>query len=77
MLARYGITEAQMIVGAVIQVPYANGAACTKGKACPIAKGDTVYSLSRLHNTTVQNLQALNGIGPDFAITAGEAICVP
>lgn len=77
MLARYGVTEASMIVGNVIQVPYANGAACSTGKACPIAKGNTLFSLARLHGTTVQTLQQLNGIGPDFAITAGEAICVP
>ncbi len=77
MLARHGITEADMIVGNVIQVPFANGAACSTGRACPIAAGDTLYSLARLHNTTVLNLQQLNGIGQDFAISAGHAICVP
>ena len=77
MLARHGIIEADMVVGNVIQVPYANGAACSTGRACPIAAGDTLYSLARLHNTTVLNLQQLNGIGQDFAISAGHAICVP
>ncbi len=77
MLARHGIYESSMVTGAVLQVPYANGAACSSGKACPIARGDTLFSLARLHGTTVQTLQQLNGIGPDFAISAGGAICVP
>lgn len=77
MLARYGITEASMVPGAVLNVPYANGAACASGIACPIARGDTVFRLALNHGVSVEALRNVNGIGADNAISAGGAVCVP
>ncbi|MEM8857438.1 MAG: LysM peptidoglycan-binding domain-containing protein [Chloroflexota bacterium] len=77
MLARYGITEASMAPGAILQVPYANGAACSSGRACPIARGDTVFRLALNHGVTVDALRVANGIGADNAISAGGAVCIP
>ena len=77
MLANHGITEASMKQGAILKVPYANGAVCPSGKACPIARGETVFRLALNHGVTVQALKDANGIGDDYAISAGGAVCIP
>lgn len=41
-----------------------------------VRPGDTVYSIARRFGMTVEELAALNGIGPDFAIRAGTILKV-
>lgn len=41
-----------------------------------VRPGDTVYSIARRFGMTVEELAALNGIGPDFAIRAGTVLKV-
>ncbi len=41
-----------------------------------VRPGDTVYSIARRFGMTVEELAALNGIGPDFSIRAGTVLKV-
>lgn len=42
-----------------------------------VQRGDTLYELSRMYNTTVAQLRSLNGLEGSSAITVGSSIIVP
>lgn len=46
-------------------------------KAHIVRSGDTLFDLSRLYHTTVAQLQSLNGITGEEALTVGRGIIVP
>lgn len=42
-----------------------------------VIEGDTVYSLSRKHCTSVEAVKQMNGLSADFAIKIGDMIALP
>lgn len=42
-----------------------------------VARGETVYTISRLYGVSVKSLSEWNGLGPDFAIREGQYLLVP
>ncbi|MGB0158565.1 MAG: LysM peptidoglycan-binding domain-containing protein [Thalassovita mediterranea] len=42
-----------------------------------VARGETVYTISRLYGVSVKSLAEWNGLGPDFAIREGQFLLVP
>ena len=46
-------------------------------KTITVAKGDTLYSLSRKYQIPVNDLAVMNGIGAPFALTVGQTLRVP
>jgi LysM repeat protein len=41
-----------------------------------VQPGDTLYGIARRFDTTVESLAALNGIGPSYAIQAGQMLVI-
>lgn len=77
MLSESGISEADMIPGNVLNIPYANGAACPSGRAYPIREGDTLFRIGVNKGTTAPILQQINGLDANYSIDAGSALCLP
>ena len=49
----------------------------TEERVHHVAKGDTLYSISKRYGVEVAQLKAANGVGPDNAISLGQALRVP
>lgn len=77
MLSEGGISEADMVPGNVLNIPYANNAACVSGRAYPIREGDNLFRIGINNNTTAAILQQINGIDASYSIDAGSALCLP
>jgi len=77
MLSEAGISEADMLPGNLLNIPYANNGACASGRAYPIREGDTLFRIGVNHGTTAAILQQVNGVDASYSIDAGGAICLP
>jgi murein DD-endopeptidase MepM/ murein hydrolase activator NlpD len=42
-----------------------------------VERGETAYTIARLYNVPVKALAEWNGLGPDFAIRAGQFVLIP
>jgi hypothetical protein len=76
-MAVHGIDQPDLVQGAVIRVPVGNPDYCPGLRPYAIGEGDTVFAIATRRNTTVENVQAINGLNADYAIKAGEILCVP
>lgn len=79
LMARGGISAANLIPGVEIQLPIVNPNYCPDAGQRPylVHVGDTAYSLGRHFNTTADNLRAINGLDENYMIRIADVICVP
>lgn len=84
IIERYGLADydAEVIGGSYKPLPRASDAPKMEQEEAPIAmgshrvvKGDTLYSISKKHNLTVEQLMELNGL-KDNAISIGQVLKV-
>jgi len=59
--------------GQVLRIPASSPASAA---AYVVQPGDTLYSIARRFDTTVETLAALNGIAPPYAIKVGQSLIV-
>ena len=75
-----GITNpAQIYAGQVLTIPTGSGSQGSTGgtTSYTIQAGDTLYSIARRFNTTVDRLVALNGLTNPNALRIGQVLVVP
>lgn len=67
-----------LLVGQVICIPPAPPVTCPEGtRPYTVMRGDTIYSLARRFNTTVEAIMEANpGVEPD-RLRIGQRICIP
>lgn len=70
------VTAEEFTPGKVIQVPVPNPAACPSGRLHVIQQNETLFGLSRLHDTSVEALMSANNLG-DNLIRVGDVLCLP
>jgi LysM repeat protein len=67
----------QLAIGQTICVPAPRPTPCPGGRTYSIVPGDTLYSIARRFNVTVQALIVANpGINPN-SLRIGQIICIP
>lgn len=77
LMARYGISSANIIAGNVIRVPVGNPAYCASGwQPYPVTEGQTWFSIAMKCGVTVDYLLSGNG-GPGTPLYAASIICIP
>ena len=59
-----------------LRVPMYGGAA-EKAQEIVVARGDTMYSLARKYNTTVDELAAVNKLSAPYTLSVGQRLCLP
>ncbi len=64
----------QVRVGQVLVIPGGTGSGQMGGQTYVVQPGDTLFSIARRHNTTVQALAALNGLAEPYAIRTGQVL---
>ena len=75
IVAANGLGDAAEVrVGQVLLIPTGTGAPQTGEQTYVVQPGDTLFSIARRHNTTVQALAALNGLAEPYAIRAGQVL---
>ncbi len=77
LMAIYGISQDDLVVGTVINIPIGNPSYCPGQFPYAVGEGDTVFSISQKRNTTPDNLRIINNLDENFSIFAGDVICVP
>jgi LysM repeat protein len=75
--ANPGVDPNRLMVGQSICVPAPQPIPCPGGRFYTIVSGDTLFSIGRRFNTTVNALIAANpGIDPNN-LQPGQVICIP
>jgi LysM repeat protein len=77
LMAVHGIDQDDLVEGAVISVPVGNPDYCPGLRPYAIGEGDTIFAIATRRNTTIENLRAINNLNAEYAIKAGEILCVP
>lgn len=75
--ANPGVNPNALVIGRSICVPAPKPISCPGGRSYTIVSGDTLYSISRRYNTTVEAILAANpGINPQ-GLQPGQILCIP
>ncbi|MHB1167228.1 MAG: LysM peptidoglycan-binding domain-containing protein [Carboxydocellales bacterium] len=75
--ANPGVDPNRLFIGQTICVPATVPATCPGGVTYVIVAGDTLYSIARRYNISIEALFAANpGINPQ-ALRIGQVICLP
>jgi type IV secretory pathway VirB10-like protein len=77
LMAVHGISQDDLITGQVMQVPVGNPAYCPGYFPYAVGEGETVFGIAQKRSTTADNVKAINRLGDDYKILAGDVICVP
>lgn len=77
LMAKHGISSANLIPGTTIRLPIGNPAFCPGSLPYAVAEGETAFSIAAKCGTTVQVLQQLNNLDANYTIYAASIICVP
>ncbi|MCR5289645.1 MAG: M23 family metallopeptidase [Treponema sp.] len=62
---------------ALVSTPVATGVSDMQTKKYLVQKGDTFYGIAKKHNISLSELFALNGLGNDAVLKAGQTLKVP
>lgn len=79
LMAMNGIDQDDFVPGAVLQIPVGNPAFCLNGlRPYAVDAGETVFAIGQRYNISKDEMRNLNpAIGADYAISAGQILCVP
>lgn len=70
------LTVDDLTPGNIIMVPVPNPAACASMKVHVVEENDTLFSISRRYDVTLEALMAENLL-PDTTIRIGDVLCIP
>ncbi|MEM7330975.1 MAG: LysM peptidoglycan-binding domain-containing protein [Chloroflexota bacterium] len=76
LMAQYGIAQDHLTPGDTISLPIGNPDYCPGRRPYAVGEGETIYAISQKTNTSQEDLQSINQLGPEFRIQAGQILCV-
>lgn len=79
LMARYGISQDDLVPGTIIELPVGNPAFCPQPDSQPYAvgEGDTAFSIARRFGVTAEELRQLNNLDESYTVYTATIICVP
>jgi LysM repeat protein len=77
LMARYGISSANLIPGNVIAVAVANPAYCPGLRAYVVREGDSAFGLSRSAGISLEQFQQINNFDANHVLRFTDVICLP
>lgn len=77
LMARFGISASDLVVGNVLSLPVGDPNACTPWRPYVVLRGDTAFGLSQSYGISLQELQARNGLDANYSLYETQVICVP
>ena len=76
LMARYGISSTEMVVGNTLSIPVANPAYCPGYQTCVAIEGDTPFGFSSSAGITLDEFWAINPLANN-AIYETQVVCLP
>ncbi|HUM70602.1 MAG TPA: LysM peptidoglycan-binding domain-containing protein, partial [Chloroflexota bacterium] len=77
LMARFGISAADLVVGNVLSLPVGDPNACSGWRPYVVLRGDTAFGISQFYGISLQELQARNGLDANYSLYETQVICVP
>lgn len=77
LMARFGISSSEIIVGNTIAVPVANPAYCPGYRPIVVIEGDTPLGISLSAGITLEQFGQINNMGGNYAVYETQVVCVP
>ena len=77
LMAQYGITQEDMIVGNVINIPVGGTVNCSALRQHVVSAGQNVFRLAIQYGVTKESIRDLNGLPANYLIEVGQVLCIP
>ncbi len=77
LMARFGVSSANLIPGNVISIAVANPAFCPGRRAYVIREGDTPLSISQMAGITLEEFRQINGLTEGSPLQFTNVVCIP
>lgn len=77
LMARFGISSTEMIVGNTLAIPVANPAYCPGYRTYVVIEGDTPMGLSISAGITLETFGQINNLDANYSIYETQVVCLP
>lgn len=77
LIARYGVSSANLIPGHVVAIAVANPAYCPGRRAYVVREGDSAFSISRAAGISVEQFQQINNFDANHVLRFTDVVCLP
>jgi LysM repeat protein len=77
LMARFGVSSANLVPGNVISIAVANPAFCPGRRAYVIREGDTPLSISQMAGITLEEFRQINGLTESSPLQFTNVVCIP
>jgi LysM repeat protein len=77
LMARFGISSKEIIVGNVIAIPVANPAYCPGYQTYVVIRGDTPYGISLSAGISLEEFGRINNLDANYSIKETDVVCIP
>jgi LysM repeat protein len=77
LMAKYGISSTDIVVGNVLNLPVGNVAACNGWYPYVVLQGDTSFGISQRYGISLEQFGSVNGLDANYAIYETDIVCVP
>lgn len=77
LMARYGISSANLIPGQVIAIAVANPAYCPGRRTYVVREGDSAFGISRAAGISVEQFQQINNFDANHVLRFTDVVCLP
>jgi LysM repeat protein len=77
LMARYGISAANLIPGQVISIAVANPDYCPGRRAYVVREGDSAFGISRAAGISLEQFQQINNFDANHVLRFTDVVCLP
>lgn len=77
LMARFGISSTEIVVGNTIPVPVANPDYCPGYRPIVVIRGDTPLGISLSAGITLEQFGQINNMGGNYAVYETQVVCIP
>ncbi|PID85456.1 MAG: hypothetical protein CSB13_07755 [Chloroflexi bacterium] len=77
LMARFGISSTELVVGNVLAIPVGNPAYCPGYRPYVVMRGDTPFGVSRDAGLSLEDFAHLNHLDANYSIYETQVVCIP
>jgi LysM repeat protein len=77
LMARFGISSTEIVVGNVLSIPVGNPAYCPGYRPYVVLKGDTPFGLSSSAGLTLEEFGRISKLDANYSIYETQVVCIP
>ncbi|MBK6326791.1 MAG: LysM peptidoglycan-binding domain-containing protein [Chloroflexi bacterium] len=77
LMARFGISSADLIPGNVIAIAVANPAFCPGRRPYVVGEGESAFGISQAAGITLEEFRQINNLDANYTIHFTDVVCLP